>query len=95
MNALWKFDMNSHTWHYIIGHLGVNEPANFSVPQIGGLTSHSICVDNSSLYVFGGKGFVQDGSGSFNSIWSIDAGYIYSPIYIDGKTTTTVNGIYF
>jgi len=101
LNDLWKYSPSTNEWVWIKGNLEVNEAGNYgtiNVPDAANIPSArrgsiSWMDDDGDLYLFGGYGIANDGTGLLNDLWKYETSS-NEWTWMGGTASRDVPGIY-
>lgn len=101
LNDIWKFNTSTNNWTWVKGMGVSNQFSSFGVQGVasssntpGGRYASTGCSDaNGNLWVFGGNGMINGGSGYINELWKFDSNTNNWTFY-SGSALANQSGIY-
>ncbi len=98
LNDLWCYKISNNTWTWIKGDSSVNVAGVYDQApgqnRPGGRTGAVTWTDaNGSLWLFGGNGYTNSGSGDLNDLWKYNVSTnVWT--WVKGDNATYTNGVY-
>lgn len=81
LNDMWRYNVSNNQWEHLIGNKTVATRSNYNVPYPGGVMDHAMSISGDFVYIFGGFGLDEAGTGKarylliigyLNDLWRYD-----------------------